>query len=481
MTIAAQENTSKPPRLPQTLADELRSLLGENGWTDDPLRLEPQLQDWVGYANGSTPIMVMPKNTAEVAAVVKACVAAGVPIVPQGGNTGSVAGAIPHGEVLLSLRRMNRIREIDAADYTMTVDAGLILEEVHNAAHEADRFFPLSIGSQGSCTIGGNVSTNAGGTAVLRYGNMRDLVLGLEVVLPDGQIWNGLRRLRKDNTGYALKHLFMGAEGTLGVVTAAVLRLFPRPVEIATGFIAIRDLDASLELLSLLRAATGDALSSIEVLPRIGIEFALEFDPEVADPLASKYEWYAIVEVSGTKADGQTKAALEAGLAEALEKGIILDATIAASSAQAQAIWRIRKAMVINMPKAGAEVKHDVAVPVSKQPEFIRRATAAVDHVVPGTRAVGYGHFGDGNVHFNLCAPKGMDAQAFQTRAADLHRAVYDIAAEYDGSFAAEHGVGIVKLEEMERYRSPVELDLMRSFKKLLDPGNLFNPGKALP
>jgi len=481
MTIPALKSSSASPELPGKLADELHAILGEKGWTDDPVRIEPQLRDWVGYSRGATPIMVMPDDTTEVAAVVKACVAAGVGIVAQGGNTGSVAGAIPHGEVLLSLRRMNRVREIDAADYTMTVEAGVILEEVQTAAIAADRFFPLSIGSEGSCTIGGNVSTNAGGTAVLRYGNMRDLVLGLEVVLPDGRVWNGLRRLRKDNTGYALKHLFMGAEGTLGVVTAAVLRLFPRPIEIATAFIAIRDLDASIELLSLLRAATGDALSSLEILPRIGMEIAIEFDPSVVDPLASRHDWYAIVEVSGTKADGQTKAALEAGLAEAMEKGIVSDATIAASMAQAQAIWRIRKAMVINQPNAGAEVKHDVSVPVSKQPEFIQRAIDAVENVVPGTRAVAYGHFGDGNVHFNLCAPKGMDASVFVQKTADLHRAVYDIAAEYEGSFAAEHGVGIVKLAEMERYRSPVEIDLMRGFKRLLDPDGLFNPGKALP
>lgn len=478
---AAAKSPSELPALPAKLAEELRTILGDKGWTDDPAMLEPQLRDWVGYAHGTTPIMVMPKDTAEVASVVKACVAAGVAIVPQGGNTGSVAGAIPNGEVLLSLRRMKRIRDIDAADYTMTVEAGVILAEAQSAALEVDRYFPLSIGSEGSCTIGGNVSTNAGGTAVLRYGNMRDLVLGLEMVLPDGRIWNGLRRLRKDNTGYALKHLFMGAEGTLGVVTAAVLRLFPKPVEIATAFVAIRDLDASIELLSLLRAATGDALSSLEVMPRIGIEIALEFDPDVVDPLAKPHEWYAIVEVSGTKSDGQTGAALEAGLAEAMEKGIVTDATIAASSAQAQSIWRIRKAMVINQPNAGAEIKHDVSVPVSKQPEFIRRATAAVESVVPGTRAVAYGHFGDGNVHFNLCAPKGMDAAQFNTKAAELHRAVYDIAAEYDGSFAAEHGVGIVKLDEMERYRSQVEIDLMQTFKQSLDPDGLFNPGKALP
>ena len=317
-----------------------------------------------------------------MAAVVKACVAAGVPIVPQGGNTGSVAGAVPRGEILLSLRRMKRIRDIDAADYTVTVDAGVVLAEVHAAANEVDRF-PLSIGSEGSCTIGGNVSTNAGGTAVLRYGNMRDLVLGLEVVLPDGRIWDGLRRLRKDNTGYALKHLFMGAEGTLGIVTGAVLRLFPRPVEVATTFVALRDLDASIELLSLLRAATGDALSSLEVMPRIGVEIAREFDPDVVDPLSERHDWYAIVEVSGTKADGQTGASLEAALADAMENGIVVDGTMATSTAQAKSIWRIRKALVLNLPKACAEVKHDVAVPVSKQPDFIRRATAAVEKTVP--------------------------------------------------------------------------------------------------
>jgi FAD/FMN-containing dehydrogenase len=397
------------------------------------------------------------------------------------GNTGSVAGGVPHGEVLLSLKRMNRIRDVDAADYTMTVEAGVILAEVQAAALDAGRFFPLSIGSEGSCTIGGNVSTNAGGTAVLRFGNMRDLVLGLEVVLPDGRIWNGLRRLRKDNTGYALKHLFMGAEGTLGVVTAIVLRLFPKPVEVATAFVAIRDLDASIELLAHLRAATGDALTSLEVLPRIGIDIALQFDTEVGDPLDGQHEWYAIVEVSGTKADGQTYAMLETALADALEQGIVLDAAMAASVAQAKSIWRIRKALVLNLTKIGAEVKHDVSVPVSKQPDFIRRATAAVEKTVPGTRTVAYGHFGDGNIHFNLAAPAGMDAPTFMSRAADLHRAVYDIASDYGGSFAAEHGVGIVKLDEMSRYRSPVELDLMRGMKKLLDPKGLFNPGKVLP
>jgi len=480
MTISAVE--AKPFRdLPDAVREELKAIVGEKGWEDDPMTLEPQLRDWVGYTEGHTPLMVMPATTEEVAAVVKACVAAGVAIVPQGGNTGSVAGAIPHGEVLLSLRRMRRIREIDAADYTITVDAGVILAEVQAAALEADRFFPLSIGSEGSCTIGGNVSTNAGGTAVLRYGNMRDLVLGLEVVLPDGRIWNGLRRLRKDNTGYALKHIFMGAEGTLGIVTGAVLRLFPKPVEVATAFVSLRDLDASIELLALLRAATADALSSIEVIPRLGVDVALRFDPETSDPLTTPYEWCAIVEVSGTRPDGQTQATLESALADAMERGIVLDAVIAASVAQARAIWRIRKAIVMNLSRAGAEVKHDVSVPVSKAPEFVRRATAAVEKVVPGTRTVAYGHFGDGNVHFNLCAPEGSDNAAFKTKAADLHRAVYDVANEFGGSFAAEHGVGIVKLDEMERYRSEVELDLMRRFKDLLDPQGLLNPGKVLP
>jgi FAD/FMN-containing dehydrogenase len=481
MSITALRHTRQAPGLPPDLVDALKAIVGEKGWTDDELTLEPHLKDWVGYASGATPLMVMPKTTEEVAAVVKACASAGVAIVPQGGNTGSVAGGVPHGEVLLSLKRMNRIRDVDAADYTMTVEAGVILAEVQAAALDAGRFFPLSIGSEGSCTIGGNVSTNAGGTAVLRFGNMRDLVLGLEVVLPDGRIWNGLRRLRKDNTGYALKHLFMGAEGTLGVVTAIVLRLFPKPVEVATAFVAIRDLDASIELLAHLRAATGDALTSLEVLPRIGIDIALQFDTEVGDPLDGQHEWYAIVEVSGTKADGQTYAMLETALADALEQGIVLDAAMAASVAQAKSIWRIRKALVLNLTKIGAEVKHDVSVPVSKQPDFIRRATAAVEKTVPGTRTVAYGHFGDGNIHFNLAAPAGMDAPTFMSRAADLHRAVYDIASDYGGSFAAEHGVGIVKLDEMSRYRSPVELDLMRGMKKLLDPKGLFNPGKVLP
>jgi D-lactate dehydrogenase (cytochrome) len=445
---------------------------------------EPHFGDHVvRQPDGERPLaVVFPRTTADVSAVLRVCHAHGVSVVPQGGLTGLAGGATPvDGCVVLSLARMRAIEEVDAAAATMTVEAGVPLQTIQEAADAAGMLFPLDIGSRGSCLIGGNVSTNAGGTAVLRFGNMRELVLGLEVVLPDGRIWNGLRRLRKDNTGYALKHLFMGAEGTLGVVTAIVLRLFPKPVEVATAFVAIRDLDASIELLALLRSATGDALTSLEVLPRIGVDIALQFDTEASDPLAAKHEWYAIVEVSGTKADGQTNATLEAALADAMDEGIVLDAAMAASVAQARSIWRIRKALVLNLTKIGAEVKHDVSVPVSKQPDFIRRATAAVEATVPGTRTVAYGHFGDGNIHFNLAAPAGMDAPTFMARAADLHRAVYDIAADYDGSFAAEHGIGIVKLDEMSRYRSAVELDLMRGMKKLLDPKGLFNPGKVLP
>jgi D-lactate dehydrogenase (cytochrome) len=468
------------PASTKQLIDELDRIVGPKGLTRDAVALGPQLRDWVGYAEGATPVMVMPASTEEMADVVRACARHGAPIVPQGGNTSSVAGGIPHGEVLVSLRRMNRIRNIDAADYTITADAGCVLAAVQKAALEADRFFPLSIGSEGSCTVGGNVSTNAGGIAVLRYGNMRDLVLGLEVVLADGTVWDGLRRLRKDNAGYALKHMFMGAEGTLGIVTGVVLRLYPRPREVATGFVALRDLDACLELLAMLREASGDALSSFELIPRAGLDIALRYDPGVADPLTSRHDWHALVEVSGTRADGSTRAALEAGLATALEFGVARDAVLASSLAQADGLWRIRRAIVEFQPHAGGEIKHDVSVPISLVPQFIREANEAVEGVLAGIRPVAYGHVGDGNIHYNLSPPDAVSREAFLGRAEDLHRAVYDVAVRLGGSFAAEHGIGTVKRRELARYRSGVELAMMRRLKNMLDPQGLMNPGKVL-
>ncbi len=468
------------PPLSGALVEELRGIVGAKGFVDDAGALEPQVRDWTGYYRGHAPLMLMPASTAEVAAVLRACARARVPVVPQGGNTGLVAGAIPEGQAILSLRRMNRVRGIDPLDYTITVEAGCVLADVQKAAADCDRFFPLSLGAEGSCQIGGNLSTNAGGISVLRYGNMRELVLGLEVVLPDGQVWNGLRRLRKDNTGYALKHLFVGAEGTLGVITAAALRLFPRPRETATGFAALRDLDAAVELLSALRAGSGDQISSFELIPRLGLEIGLEYGTGVVDPLAARHAWYALVELGSTVADGRARASLEDALAGALEQGAAADATVAQSVEQGLGLWRIREAMVEFQYKAGAGIKHDVAVPVSKVPEFIRRADNAIEAAIPGVRPLAFGHVGDGNVHYNLLQPRGMERAAFLAHTDRVHQVVYDTCAALDGSFSAEHGIGSVKRAELCRYRPPVELELMRRLKHALDPEGLMNPGKVL-
>lgn len=461
------------------LVEELGRIVGPKGLTSDTETLAPLLKDWTGYYKGETALMVSPATTGEVAAVVKACARAGVGIVPQGGNTGLVGGQLPHGDILLSLKRMNRVRNVDAMDYTITVEAGCVLTDVQKAALAADRFFPLSLGAEGSCVIGGNISTNAGGINVIRYGNTRELVLGLEVVLPDGQVWEGLRRLRKDNTGYALKHLFVGAEGTLGIVTAATLRLFPRPVEQATAFAALRDLDAAIELLSILRAGSGDSISSYELIPRMGLEIGVDAGASV-DPLAERHDWYALIEYSGTVADGSTRPKLEATLAVALEQGVIVDATIAESLGQSAQLWKIREAMVEYQYKIGASIKHDVSVPVSRVPEFIRRANAALAKEVPGIRPLAFGHVGDGNVHYNLTQPKDMERAAYVALTDKVHRVVYDTCAALDGSFSAEHGVGAIKREELVRYRPKVELELMRAVKKALDPMNRMNPGKVL-
>lgn len=460
--------------------DALLQVVGPAGLTQDKHIIEPYLKDWVGYTQGHTPVMVSPSSTEEVSSIMGVCANYGAAIVPQGGNTSSVAGGVPHGEILLSLRRMNQIRNIDPADFTITVDAGCILANVQSAALKVDRFFPLSIGSEGSCTIGGNVSTNAGGISVLRYGNMRDLVLGLEVVLPDGRIWDGLRRLRKDNSGYAIKHIFIGAEGSLGVITGVSLRLFPQPLETATAFVALHDLDSCLSLLSVIRETSGDAVSSYELIPRLGLDIALKYDSQVIDPITRRHEWYALIEFSGTRADGSTIQALETSLSEALQRHLINDAVVANSGAQADALWRIRRSIVEFQPQAGGEIKHDVSVPISKVPDFIRRAGISVNKVVQDIRPVAYGHIGDGNIHYNLSPPLGMTRASFLKYTNQLHSAVYDVVADFDGSFAAEHGVGIVKKDELVRYRSDTEVDLMRQIKHLIDPEGLMNPGKVL-
>jgi FAD/FMN-containing dehydrogenase len=467
---------------PDALA-EIKAAVGPKGWTDDPAELAPHLIDERRLYRGKTPLLVRPAATAEVAAVMAICHRHRVPVVPQGGNTGMCGGAVPHehgGEIVLSTARLNRIRAIDPLDYTMTVEAGCILANLQKAAEEVDRLFPLSLGAEGSCMIGGNLSTNAGGVAVLRYGNARELTLGLEVVLPDGRVWDGLTALRKDNTGYDLKHLFLGAEGTLGIITAAVLKLFPRPREVVTAFVAVPTLAASIELLAHAREGSGDQLSAFEQLPRFGLELDMQHLPGIVDPLEKPYDYYVLLEFGSPDAAGNLRGRVETLLESALEKGLVLDATIAASAAQAKALWRLREGIPEAQKADGGGIKHDVSVPVSRMAAFIAEAKAACEAQDPKVRVLAFGHVGDGNVHFNLCRPLDADPAAFQARWAEFNRIVHDIVARMGGSISAEHGIGRLKREELTHYTAKIELDMMRAVKKALDPLGLMNPGKVI-
>ena len=471
------------PALPPGFLDALKEVVGPAGWTADAEALAPHLIDVRGNYRGETPLMLRPAATAEVAAIVRLCAAARVGVVPQGGNTGLVGGATPNGagsEILVCLDRMNRIRALDPLDYTMVAEAGCILRHLQEAAAVADRLFPLSLGAEGSCQIGGNLSTNAGGINVLRYGNARDLVLGLEVVLPDGRVWDGLRTLRKDNTGYDLKQLFLGAEGTLGIITAAALKLFPRALERVTGFAAVTGLDAALELLAACRTASGDRVTSFELIPRTGIELALRYVADTVDPLGDRHEWCVLIELSGSTTDGDLKGALEAALGDALESGLVNDATIAESGPAAAKLWRLREAIVEAQRHAGAGIKHDVAVPVSRVPEFVARASAAVARAAPGIRIIPFGHLGDGNVHFNLARPEDVDDDAFLARRQEISGTVHDIVASLGGSISAEHGVGQLRRDEIRRYKPAIEIELMQRIKAALDPDGIMNPGKVV-
>ena len=427
--------------------------------------------------------MVRPADTAQVAAVVRACADAGVAVVPQGGNTGLCGGSVPDAsgrQVVLSLARMNRVREVDARDASITVEAGCVLADVQAAAHDAGMLFPLSLAAEGTCQIGGNLATNAGGTAVLRYGNARDLVLGLEVVLADGRVWNGLRRLRKDNTGYKLSQLFVGSEGTLGIITAAVLKLFPKPREVHTAMVAVRDPAAGLTLLERLRAASGDAVTTFEYVNRPSLALAVDWVEGNRDPFDAVHDHYLLVEISGGGEDGGLRGALEATLAEAFEDGGVLDAVIAESSAQAQALWRLRETVPEAQKRASASIKHDISVPVSRVPELLERGSALMREEVPDVVVVAFGHVGDGNIHFNANGRPGADPASFLAAREAIHRRMYALVHELDGSFSAEHGVGQLKRGQMLEFRPEEELDLMRRIKAALDPDGILNPGKVV-
>jgi len=439
--------------------------------------------DWRGRYSGRARCVVKPASTEEVAAVVALCAAERIPMVPQGGNTGLVGGATPQHdghEVVINLSRMKRIREIDAANNTLTAEAGCLLAEVQAAAEGAERLFPLSLAAEGSCEIGGNLSTNAGGTAVLRYGNMRELTLGIEAVLPDGRIWHGLRGLRKDNTGYDLKHLFIGAEGTLGIITAAVLKLFPRPRQAATAWLAVRDPAAAVELLSQLRGACGERVTGFEIVARPALELVLKHIPGARDPLAAVSPWYVLIELTDTLADVDLAGTLASVLGAEIAAGRVADAAMAQDLAQQQAFWQLRENISEAQRIEGLSIKHDIAVPVSHIAEFIARADAELRRAFPAVRIVCFGHIGDGNLHYNLSRPEAAENADFIAQTPEANRIVHDLVAALGGSISAEHGLGQLKRGEILRYKSAVEMDLMRAVKQALDPHGLMNPGKVL-
>ena len=467
-----------------SLIQSLRELLGEAHVLTADADTAPYLTDWRGRYRGTALAVVKPATTAEVADVVRLCVAEGVAIVPQGGNTGLCGGATPcgavAGEVVVSLARLNRVRAVDAANATMTVEAGCILQEVQHAAAAAGLLFPLSLAAEGSATIGGNLSTNAGGVQVLRYGNARELCLGLEVVLPDGRVWHGLRALRKDNTGYDLKQLFIGAEGTLGLITAAVLKLHPRPRQVATAWVSVADPAAAVELLARLRADVGERVSAFELVGRAGLDLVLKHIADSREPLAGRPVWQVLIELSDAAAGGGLSAAMEQVLAGAADQGLIADAAIAQSEAQALSMWRLRENISEAQKIEGISIKHDVSLPVSRIAEFVARADAALTQAFPGVRIVCFGHIGDGNLHYNPSMLDGTDNAEFIAVSARVNRIVYDIVDALGGSISAEHGLGQLKREEIRRYKSDVEMDLMRAVKQAIDPRGLMNPGKVV-
>ena len=469
--------------MPQVnLIEQLVAIVGSDNVLRAAADMAPHLTDWRGRYHGAARCVVRPASTDEVSAVVRTCAQAGVAMVPQGGNTSHCGASIPDisGEaVLISLSRLNRIRVIDPANNTITVEAGCVLQAVQDAATEAGRLFPLSLAAEGSCQIGGNLSTNAGGVQVLRYGNTRELTLGLEVVLPSGEIWNGLRGLRKDNTGYDLKQLFIGAEGTLGIITAAVLKLFPLPQATATAWLAIESPQAAVRLLSELQRSFGATLTACELVSDVSLSLVLKNIPGSQTPLATS-PWYLLVELSGAGQEGALSAALEDFLGKTLESGAISDGVLAQSGEQAKRLWALRENISEAQKIEGFSIKHDISVPISRIGEFVERADAALKDAFPGIRIVTFGHVGDGNLHYNQSKPEAGENAAFIASQSPVNEIVHDIVHQLGGSISAEHGIGQLKRDELLRYKSPLEMELMRTIKRTLDPQGLMNPGKVL-
>jgi FAD/FMN-containing dehydrogenase len=474
-------NTNQPPHpIAPGLIARFAAIVGERNALTDPQDIAPYLTEERMLYRGLSPLVLRPGSTAEVAAILRLANETRTPVVPQGGNTGLVGGQTPHhGEIVLSLKRLDRIREVDATSNTMTCEAGVILQRAQEAAAAADRLFPLSLGAEGSCTIGGNLSTNAGGTGALAYGVARELVMGLEVVLADGRVLNNLRKLKKDNTGYDLRHIFVGAEGTLGIITAAVLRLFPRPRAQETAFIGVPSPHAALDLFNLANQRAGGTLTGFELMPRIAIEFALRHGPGCRDPLAAPHPWYVLMELSSQAMDGLV-AMIEDVLGVGAERGLVADATVASSLDQTRAFWLLRHHIADTQKYEGGSIKHDVSVPVAAVPDLIAEASAAALALVPGCRPCPFGHLGDGNIHFNISQPVGADRAAFLAHWDDMNQAVHAIVARLGGSISAEHGIGVMKRALLPQVKDKVAFDLMGDLKQLFDPNRILNPGKVL-
>ena len=468
------------PRLDPSLLSRFAAIVGPKYAITDKAAQEPYLVEMRDLFHGQTPVVLRPGSVEEVAAILKLANETKTAVVPQGGNTGLVGGQVPlSGEVVLSLNRLDRIREVDAVSNTMTVEAGVTLQRAREAAAQADRLYPQLLPSEGTCTIGGNLATNAGGTAAIAHGIARSHALGLEVVLADGRVLHNLNKLKKDNTGYDLKNLFIGSEGTLGVITAAVLRLVPRPRSVETAFAGVPSPQAAVELLNLATDRTAGGVTSFELMLRAGVEAVVNFDAASRMPLAGNDPWFVLIELS-SQAHSGLREVMEDILAAGHQKGLVLDATIADSGAQAKAFWRIREMFGEVQRHIGGSIKHDVSVPVAAIPAFIAEANAAVVKLIPGARPLPFGHVGDGNIHYNVTQPEGADKAQYLARWHEMNEVVFAVVKKYGGSISAEHGVGVIKRDVLPEYKDPVAIELMRALKKTLDPNGILNPGKVL-
>ncbi|MDA9527433.1 FAD-binding oxidoreductase [Bradyrhizobium sp. CCBAU 25338] len=467
-----------PPLAPELIA-QFRKIVGDRHAITDATDIEPYVTEERNLFHGRSPLVLRPGSTAEVSAICKLASAHKIALVPQGGNTGLVGGQTPHnGEVVVSLRRLDKIREVDTASNTMTCEAGVVLQIAQAKAAEVDRLFPLSLGAEGSCTIGGNLSTNAGGTAALAYGVAREMALGLEVVLADGRVLNLLSKLKKDNTGYNLHNLFIGAEGTLGIITAATLKLFPKPRAVETAFVGLKSPAAALKLLTIAQGEAANALTSFELLSEMAVDFSVRHGIDVRDPLEAKHPWYVLMELSSPGEDARTP--LETILARAMEEEIVDDAVIAANLTQRAGFWKLRDEMSAAQKPEGGSIKHDISVPVAAVPAFIAEADAAVVKLIPGARPVPFGHLGDGNLHYNVSQPVGANTADFLARWHEMNAVVFEIVLRMGGSISAEHGIGVLKRDELPEVKDKTAIELMRSIKAMLDPLGIMNPGKVL-